>query len=324
MSLPVTFPSKRGEHYLYVVESSEFSFSATTQQEHPEEGRQQQLSTNTTKIVYIPALCFGLYMVPNNHEGEQIVINAIDKAGYRNVDSASIYGNEQAVGNGLSKCTSVEERSELFIATKVWNDAQRQGRIAVRKSVEQSLQDLQCTYLDICYIHWPVPDQYVETYRELQILLEEGTIKHIGLSNFTIAEYQQLMSSPGIYVKPLIHQMEVSPFMYRPKLVEYFQSQGILVAASKALHRSANHNESTTIQSIADDHGVSCAQIMLRWSLQKGFMPLSKTSKLERMIENRAIFSFNLTSHDMSRLDALTNDCSITSREQREMESKNW
>jgi diketogulonate reductase-like aldo/keto reductase len=308
MSPPVASPS-HGEPS-YAVESSFPSFVTG-----PPEGQR-------SRIVHIPALCFGLYMVPNDQIGEQIVWNAIEVAGYRNLDSASIYGNESAVGSGLAKCSTVK-RSDLFIASKVWNDAQRQGREAVRKSVEQSLNDLQCTYLDICYIHWPVPGHFVETYRELQILLEEGKIRHIGLSNFTIAEYQLLMASQGINVKPLIHQMEVSPFMYRRELIEYFQNQEILVAASKALHR-ATLNEESTVKSIADHHGVTCAQVLLRWSLQKGLMPLSKTSKLERMHENRAVYSFALTSLDMSKLDAMTQESSIKSREQREVESKNW
>jgi diketogulonate reductase-like aldo/keto reductase len=312
MSIPVASPNERGEPS-YAVDSTLFHTSETGSPN----GRRSQ-------IVHIPALGFGLYMIPNDEKGEQIVQLAIEEAGYRNFDSASVYGNERTVGNGLVKCSSVE-RSDLFIASKVWNDAQRQGRAGVRKSVEQSLQDLQCAYLDICYVHWPVPGYFVDTYRELQLLLEEGKIRHIGISNCTIEEYQHLVASHGIYIKPLIHQMEVSPFMYRPGLIEFFQNQGILVAASKSLHRATELNQQgSTIQSIADHYGVSCAQVLLRWSLQKGFMPLSKTSKLERMHENRAVYNFALTSGDMDKLDSLTQESSIKSREGRETESKNW
>ncbi|KAG7355474.1 glyoxal reductase [Nitzschia inconspicua] len=281
-------------------------------------------NTGSAVTVTIPALCFGLYKVPNDLEGEQIVLNAIDEAGYRSLDSAPIYGNEETVGNALAKCTSVG-RSDLFIASKVWNDAQRRGRSAVRESVEKSLQDLQCNYLDICYVHWPVPEHFVETYKELQLLQNEGKIRYLGISNFNVEEYERLTGSDGVSIKPLIHQFEISPFMYRPERIKYFQDKGILLAASKALHRATDLDKGVSaVGAIADNHGISAAQVLLRWSLQKGFMPLSKTSKLDRMRQNRDIFGLNLSKSEIEILDSLTEDSSIRSREERELESKNW
>lgn len=283
----------------------------------------------TTTILQIPALCFGLYKVPNDDEGEQIVVDAISNAGYRSLDSASIYGNEETVGRALAKvfATGVVERSDLFLASKVWNDAQRHGRSAVRESVVQSLRDLQCNnYLDICYVHWPVTGHYVETYRELQLLQAEGKIRHLGISNFTVQEYQHLMSSEGVHVKPLMNQLEISPYMYRPQLLRYFQQeQGILLAASKALHRATElDQDGSPVKAIANRHSVSCAQVMLRWSLQKGFLPLSKTSHLERMRTNRNVFDFALSIDEMGILDSMTDEDTITSRAQRELESKQF
>ena len=287
------------------------------------------VSSDDTTIVHVPALCFGLYKVPDDEEGERIIVDAIVNAGYRSLDSASIYGNEATVGRALATCQHDHDipRSQLFVASKMWNDAQIQGRVAVRKSVEQSIEDLNCGgYLDVCYVHWPVPHRFVETYLELQLMREEGKIRHLGISNFTVEEYEQLMSSDGVYVKPLINQFEASPFMYRPKLIEYFQEQGVLVAASKALHRAsqADSTDDSVINVIAKVHNVSFAQVMLRWGLQKGFMILAKSSNLQRMKANRDILNFTLTKSEMERLDSLTSEQDILERAKREAESKSW
>jgi diketogulonate reductase-like aldo/keto reductase len=236
----------------YLVETTTASTSTT--------------SKATSCCVKIPCLGFGLYKIPNDDEGERIVTEAIVKAGYRHLDSASIYGNEPTVGRAIAQCINNKniQRSDLLVATKVWNDAQRGGRSAVRQSVLQSLHDLQCgSYLDIVYVHWPVPGHYVDTYRELQRLRQEGKIRHIGISNFTIQEYQHLMNSDGIYVPPLIHQMEISPYLYRPDVIEYFQRQGILLAASKALHRA------TGLMVVVVVETVTAAMIIIMVSLSR-------------------------------------------------------
>ena len=128
----------------------------------------------------IPQLVFGLYQVATK-ECEEVVINAI-KAGYRHLDCASFYQNEAAVGRAIAKCGV--SRSELFICSKVWNDAQKEGRMGVRRSFEQSLRDLNCEYLDLYLIHWPVPGCHTESYKELELLHREGKVRSIGLSNY--------------------------------------------------------------------------------------------------------------------------------------------
>ena len=286
-------------------------------------------SPSDTLVVEIPALCFGLYKVPDDEEGERIIVDAIVNAGYRSLDSASIYGNEATVGRALATCQTEHGilRSQLFLASKMWNDAQIQGRTAVRASVERSIQDLNRDgYLDVCYVHWPVPGRFVETYLELQLMKEEGKIRHLGISNFTVEEYQQLMSADGVYVKPLINQFEVSPFMYRPKLIEYFQNEGVLVAASKALHRASqsDNEEGSVVHRVAKTHNVSFAQVMLRWGFQKGFVLLAKSSNLERMKANRDVLNFSLTDAEVQQLDGLTTEKDIEERAKREAESKAW
>jgi diketogulonate reductase-like aldo/keto reductase len=208
-----------------------------------------------------------------------------------------------------------------------------QGREAVRRSVLKSIQDLQLDYLDICYVHWPVPGRYIETYKELQQLVKEKKISAIGISNFTIEEYETLMADPDISIRPQIHQFEVSPFMYRPQYIQYFQNRGIMVAASKALNRAsgiitANDREAqddgigSIVDRIAVTHNVSSAQIMLRWSFQKDLIVLAKTSNPHRMKENRGIISFELSLDEMKMLDGITTEGDIDARAKLEEERK--
>jgi diketogulonate reductase-like aldo/keto reductase len=272
--------------------------------------------------VSVPALAFGLYMVPDTAEGEKIIIDAIRDAGYRHFDSATAYGNERTLGRALARAGV--PRAELTIAGKVWNDAQRGGRAAVRASVEASLADIGTAYLDICYVHWPVPGCLVDTYRELQELQKGGKIRHLGISNFGIADYEELVNAEGITVRPLINQIEVSPFMYRPQTIRYFQERGVLVAASKALHRGAGiaGDGSDVVATIAASHGVTPAQVLLRWGLQHSLVVLAKTSRLERMRENRDVLSFTLLEEEMLELVGLTSEDAIQAREEIENERK--
>ena len=282
----------------------------------------------------VPALAFGLYKVPNGDEGVRIIDDAILRAGYRHLDSASIYGNEKTLGKALAHCfgtmketdseQKVLKRSELFVASKVWNDAQREGRPSVRQSVEQSLKDLGLEYVDICYVHWPVPGCFVETYRELLLLQKEGKIKFLGISNFRIDDYEELLEKipPHEFVPPLIHQFEISPFMYRPNTVQYFAEKKILVAASKALNRTLglDSEDGQVVRDIAKCHSVTPAQVLLRWSFQKGFIPLAKTTSLSRMNENRSLFDFSLSPLEMDQLDGITKEEAVRARE--ELEAK--
>ncbi len=293
--------------------------------------------SDSEKEPFIPRLAFGLYKVPNTEEGVGIINDAILRAGYRHLDSASIYGNEKTLGKALEHCfgmtkdvsygdseKKVLQRSELFVASKVWNDAQREGRRAVRRSVEQSLNDLGLDYLDICYVHWPIPGYFVETYRELLNLRREGKLKFLGISNFRIADYEELLEKipPNEFVPPLIHQFEVSPFMYRPKTIDYFAQKQILVAASKALNRTIglDSDDGKVVRDIAKCHSVTPAQVLLRWSYQKGLIVLSKTDSLSRMNENRNLFDFSLSPSEIDQLDTITKEEDVRARE--ELEAK--
>ena len=244
------------------------------------------------------------------------------KAGYRHFDTATYYGNEHILGKALKQ--SGIPRNEFFIVSKVWNDDQQKEKTLVRKSVLQSIDALDYgTYIDLYLIHWPVPGQYVQTYKELEVLHKEEKIKHIGISNFTPSEYEILMAKENnIKIPPVVNQFEVSPFMYRPCDVLYFQERGILVSSSKSLYRGGECLNNKQLNEIASNHSVTPAQVMLRWGIQKGFIVVCKTSNTERMIENRSLFHFTLNDEKMEVLDGLTSDEDVMAREEIEKERK--
>jgi diketogulonate reductase-like aldo/keto reductase len=269
---------------------------------------------------HVPALAFGLYKIPSTEEGEMTICDAI-KNGYRHFDTASLYENERILGNAIRK--SGIPRKDFFVASKVWNDAQKAGRTAVRASIEKSLRELDLEWIDAIYIHWPVPGCVIETYKEMQLLYQEGKIRSIALSNFGIAEYEELVNfGSTITVPPSINQIEVSPFMYRPETIDYFQERNILVAASKSLHRASGIEEGI-VKSIADKHGVTSAQVMVRWSFQKRLIVVVKTSQSHRMKENRDVLNFSLTEEELNALDSLTSEKDISDREEIEIQRRN-
>lgn len=265
----------------------------------------------------IPQLAYGMYLVHNDQMGVQTIVHAVE-AGYRHFDGASKYDNEAILGQALQQ-TGLP-RSDFFLVSKVWNDAVKNGRTAVRASVEASLAAVNFgSYFDLFFIHWPVAGHFVEAYKELEELYKEGKIRGIGISNFDMDEYEALVAG-GITIPPVVAQMEVSPVMYRPRLVEYFQNKGIAVAAFKALNRAACL-ENQVIVSLAAKYSVTPAQILLRWSVQKGLIVVSKTATPSRMVENRNLH-FTLSDPDMTLLDSLTTEEDVKQRTELERTRK--
>lgn len=172
-------------------------------------------------------------------------------------------------------------------------------------------------------VHWPVPGSFVETYKELELLQKEGKLRHLGLSNFSPAEYEELMSKDNdISVHPVVNQFEVSPFMFRPRDVAYFQRRGVLLSSSKSLHRGGECFNNPQLKAISENHSVTPAQVMLRWGIQKGLIVVCKTSTPQRMVENRDLFDFALSEQEMKVLDGLTTEEDVAKREQLERERK--
>jgi len=269
--------------------------------------------------IAIPKLAFGLYKIPV--DGEQIILDAIE-AGYRHFDTAVYYGNESTLGNAI--IMSGLPRSDFFICTKVWNDDQINR--TVRESVQGSLKRLKMEYIDLCLIHWPVPGHYIETYKVLQEMVHPqdcGKIRSLGLSNFSPSEYIELMAAGNdITVQPVVNQMEVSPFMYRPDIVDFFQAQGLVVSSSKALHRGEKFDH-VVLEQLSQQYHMTPAQLMIQWGLQKGLVVVAKTSHKLRMIENRETFTNNvLQESDVCLLDECTTAEEICLRDELERQRK--
>ncbi len=267
----------------------------------------------------IPVLAFGLYKIPEGEEGVQIIMDAI-RVGYRHFDSASIYKNEAVLGQAVR--LSGLPREDFFICSKIWNDAQKEGKEAVRRSITASLRQLNCGYIDLMYVHWPVPCHFVETYKVLQEFHSQGLIRNIGISNFGVEEYEDLMKSDGITVPPAVNQIEISPLLYRPKTIQYFQDRGIVMVASKALHRVCGIDEGP-VPAIAHKRHVTSAQVLLGWGIQRGLVVVAKTSNVRRMKENRGALDLVLTSDEMKILDSMTSEEQIRTREAVEFQRKN-
>lgn len=253
--------------------------------------------------VKIPALGYGTWRLKDNENGAQYCEEAI-AAGYRHLDTAWVYGSEVSVGDAVKK--SGLARDQLFITTKVWN--RPLSKSWVRESLTQSLERLRLDYVDLLLVHWPRtnakdPDwksRLQEGWHEFERVKEEGLVRSIGVCNFLPAHLQVLS---GMTV-PSVNQIEVHPGYLQLPAIEASQKAGILVEAWAPLGQNRLINHPTVVE-IAERHGVSSAQVLLRFSLQLGILPLAKTTSPERMRQNRDLFGFALTDADMAALRAV-------------------
>ena len=245
----------------------------------------------------MPVIGLGVYKATGENEVERAICYAT-KAGYRLIDTASAYGNEDGVGRGVKQCSV--SRDELFITTKIWNNAQRLGDIdgAFNRSLERLMTD----YVDLYLIHWPVPGCYLQTWDKISTFYHEGRARSIGVSNFEIRHLKELESVSDIV--PAVNQIEFHPYLYQKELVEYCQSRGIAVQAYAPLARGAYLYDDVMCV-LATKYGKTPAQIGLRWILQKGVAIIPKSTQEERIINNAQLFDFEIEEEDMAIIDTL-------------------
>lgn len=244
----------------------------------------------------IPQVGYGVLLIPNA-ETEVAVATAID-AGYRSIDTATIYGNEEGVGAAIA--ASTVPRDELFVATKLWNEDQGDPRAAF----EASLQRLGLRYVDMYLIHWPVPsrDRYVDVWRVLQELRDEGLVRTIGVSNFQISHLERLEHETGEL--PAVNQIELHPRLIQEDLRAFHAAHGIVTEAWSPLDRGAVLDD-PTIAGVARAHDRSPAQVVLRWHVQLGNVVIPKASSPERIAANLALFDFELDDDEVATISAL-------------------
>lgn len=246
----------------------------------------------------IPQLGFGVFLIPNEQVGP--ALREALAAGYRSIDTAALYGNEEGVGEAVR--ASGIPRDELFVTTKVWND--RHGYDETLKAMDESLARLGMDRVDLYLVHWPVPkrDRYVETWRALIRLREEGLALSIGVSNFTPEHLRRIIDETGVV--PAVNQIELHPRFQQRALREAHARHGIVTESWSPLARSGLLDE-PAVAEVARKHGRSPAQVVLRWHLDSGFVTIPKSVTPARIRENIDIFDFQLDADDRAAFERL-------------------
>ena len=247
--------------------------------------------------VKMPYFGLGVYLSEDGQE----VINAVKwaiEAGYRHIDTASIYNNEEGVGEGLKQ--SGIRREDVFVVSKVWNADQ--GYESTLKAFNDSLERLKLDYLDLYLIHWPVKGKYKDTWRALKHLYREKKVRAIGVSNFMKHHLEDLLQTAEIV--PMVNQMEFHPYLVQQDLIDYCNAHQIQYEAWSPMMQGRIF-ELDSIKKIGLKYGKSPAQVVLRWDLQKGVITIPKSAKKERIIDNASLFDFELSNEDMVYLEGL-------------------
>ena len=259
--------------------------------------------------VEMPILGFGTFKLKNGGEVETAVKTALQH-GYRKIDTASAYHNEEGIGRGIIE--SGVPREEIFITSKVSND--EQGYKSTIDAFYQTLENLQTSYLDLYLIHWPKGKVSLETWKALEKLYEIGFIRALGVSNFQIYHLDYLL--PECKIWPAVNQVEFHPEFLRPSLQEYCIDKNIQIEAWSPTMRG-HVAKIIEIKEIAKKYGKTPQQIVLRWNIQNRIATNPKSSKSKRIISNADIFDFNLSDEDMERINLLEKNKPLKPYEER-------
>ena len=248
--------------------------------------------------IRMPIAGFGVFQIPDSAECERCVVDAI-AAGYRLIDTAASYLNEEAVGRGLR--ASGVPRNELFVTSKLW--VQHAGYERTSKAIDASLRRLQLDHLDLYLIHQPFGDVH-GSWRALEEAYQAGKLRAIGVSNFQPDRLMDIMAFNK--VPPAVNQIEVNPFHQQAESVAFMREQGVQAQAWAPFAEGRNHLfENPALLDIGRKHGKAVGQVVLRWVGQRGIVALAKSVRQERMVENLAIFDFALDEDDMARIATL-------------------
>jgi diketogulonate reductase-like aldo/keto reductase len=259
--------------------------------------RQSRLTLNDGHTA--PQLGFGVWQIDDSVATESVA-KAI-QTGYRSVDTAAIYGNEKGTGEGLRR--GGVPRGEIFLTTKLWNADQ--GFDSTLRAFDKSLKLLGTDYVDMYLIHWPMPAKgtYVDTFKAMIRLREEGRIRSVGVSNFNPAHLDHLIAETG--VTPVVNQIELHPDFQQNNVVKYHREKNIVTEAWSPLGQGGDLLKNPVLAEIAKAHGKSVAQVILRWHLQTGHMVIPKSQTPARIEENFDVFDFLLSTADMGKIASL-------------------
>jgi len=255
--------------------------------------------------VEIPVIGFGTWQTPDGEVAKNAVLDAL-KAGYRHIDTAAAYGNEESVGQAIAE--SGIAREEIFVTTKLWNGIHTYD--AAKEAFTTSLKKLGLDYVDLYLIHWPNPlavrdrwqERNSEVYRYMEEALEAGLVRAIGISNFHDHHINALLEKATVV--PHVNQIQLSPSELQPEVVAANDKHNILSQAYSPLG-TGTILEVPTLVEIAAKYGKTPAQVAIRWSLQKGYNPLPKSVTTSRIIENIDVFDFELTADEVTTIEGL-------------------
>ena len=253
----------------------------------------------------IPCVGFGTYLSRSGDECYDAVREAI-KTGYRHIDTAAFYENEQSVGQAIKD--SGIKREEIFVTTKLWNDDQ--GYDKTMRAFEKSYKNLGLDYIDLYLIHWPIPKGREHDYLALNAgswrafaeLRSQKLIRSMGVSNFLPEHIEDLIAASDI--TPAVNQIELHPALPQNETVKYCEKHGIIVEAWRPILKG-EADKNPQLVSVAAKHGVSASQVCLRWELQRGIVPLPKSVHADRIAENADIFGFELDDEDFKLIDSI-------------------
>lgn len=254
--------------------------------------------------VKMPILGLGTYRLSPGRPVANAVRWAIE-AGYRLIDTASMYGNERDVGEAIRR--SGVPRDQVFVTTKLWNSDH--GYESTLTAFDRSLNRLGLTYVDLYLIHWPVEGIRRETWRAMEAVLEGGKCRAVGVSNYMTWHLDELMKDSSTI--PAVNQVEFSPYLYQKDLLEYCRSHGIQLEAYSPLTKARRLSDPRLLK-IGSRYNKTPAQVLIRWALQKGTVVIPKSSRRERIAENAHVFDFSLSGEDMAVLDSFHEDYRTT------------
>lgn len=248
----------------------------------------------------MPQLGYGVFKVPL--EETRTAVGSALEAGYRSIDTAAMYGNEEGVGRAIAE--SGIAREELFVTTKLNNDSH--GFDQAREAFARSREKLGLDYVDLYLIHWPLPagDRYVETWKALIALRDEGVVRSIGVSNFEPAHLERIMDETGVI--PAVNQIELHPYLAQDALREFHTTHEIVTEAWSPIARGGELLHDQVITSLADKYGKTPAQIVIRWHLELGNVVIPKSVTPARIVENIDVFDIELDSEDVEAISSLS------------------
>ena len=257
----------------------------------------QQKLIKLNNGIEMPQIGFGVWKIPFNQTAK-VVTDAI-KNHYRLIDTAKQYGNEEQVGQGIKD--SGIERKQLFLTTKIFNGDQGDFD-KLRNAFNEQLKKLGTDHVDLLLLHWPVFNKYIESWRALEAIYNDGQARAIGVCNFDVDHLQKLMDHANIM--PMVNQIEFNPRIHQPDTVAFCQDNHIQLEAWSPLG-NGQLLSSSVISKIAKEHGKTPAQVIIRWELQQGFIVIPKSIHEERMRENRDVYDFELDADEMEAIAML-------------------